>query len=59
MVNDTTLAIIAIIAALGLLGLVVVETVNMPQQQQAFGAGFPGTTPAINASKGRCFGHGP
>jgi hypothetical protein len=35
MVNDTTLAIVAIVAAVGLLGLVVVESINIPQQQQA------------------------
>ena len=57
MVNDTTLAVVAIVAAIGLLGLVVVETINMPQQQQAFARGCFGA--GFNASQGRCFGHGP
>jgi hypothetical protein len=39
MVNDITIAIVAIVAALGLLGLVIVESVNMPKQQQAFARG--------------------
>jgi len=55
--KETTLAIIAIVAALGLLGLVVAESVNMPKQQ-AYAAGCK-TGTAFNASKGRCFGHGP
>jgi hypothetical protein len=54
--KETTLAIIAIVAALGLLGVVVVETVNMPKQQQAYAAGCTNGK-AFNASKGRCFGH--
>ena len=55
MVNDITLTVIAIVAVIGLLGLVVVETVSV--QQQAEARGCPPTTPALNASKGRCFGH--
>jgi hypothetical protein len=47
------LAIVAIAAAVGLLGLVVVETVNIPQQEQALAKGCFG--PGFNASQGRCF----
>jgi hypothetical protein len=57
LLNDTTLAIIAIVAALELLGLGVIETVNI-QQQEAFAKGCRNSQ-AFNASKGRCFGHGP
>jgi hypothetical protein len=56
MVNDTTLAIVAIATVLGLLGLVVVETMSVQQQQQAFARGC-NTSIAFNASRGRCFGH--
>jgi hypothetical protein len=38
--NDTKLVIIAIVAAIGLLGLVVVETINVQQQQEAFARVF-------------------
>ena len=56
MVNDTTLAIVAIVAALGLLGLVLVETMNMPQQQQqAFARGCANGTNAFFKSSGACF----
>ena len=57
-----SIAIIAIVAALGVLGVVVVTvTVIIPLQQQEaeaarpVGAGCPGTSPAANASKTRCF----
>ena len=53
MLNDTTLAVIAIVAVIGLLGLVVVETISVQQQAEAIGC--KPTTPALNASKGRCF----
>jgi hypothetical protein len=58
MSKETTLAIVAIIAAVGLLGIVVVESINIPQQQQAQAAQPPGRgcefTPGGNASKTRC-----
>jgi len=56
--NDTTIAVIAIIAALALLGVVAVTIVTIPLQlQQAEARGCTGSTPGLNASKGRCF-HG-
>ncbi|MFL6469217.1 MAG: hypothetical protein ACJ71H_00030, partial [Nitrososphaeraceae archaeon] len=57
MVNDITLAIVAIVAAVGLLGVVVVETINMPQQQQpqAYAAGCVNGSHAFFQSKGSCF----
>jgi hypothetical protein len=58
MINNTTLAIVAIVAALGLLGVIAIETLILPQQQQAYAAGCNNGI-AFNASKGRCFGHGP
>jgi hypothetical protein len=58
--NNTSLGVIAIVAALALLGVVVVTVaVTIPLQQQAEAAGCPLGTPAVNASRGRCFGHGP
>jgi hypothetical protein len=54
----TSITIIAIVAALGLLGVVAVTIVTIPLQQQAEAAGCK-TSVAVNASKGRCFGHGP
>ena len=56
-----SIAVIAIVAALALLGVVVVTVaVTIPLLQQAdaarpVGAGCPGTSPAANASKTRCF----
>jgi hypothetical protein len=57
---NASIAIIAIVAALGLLGVVVVTVAVTIQLQQAeaarpVGAGCPGTSPAANASKTRCF----
>jgi hypothetical protein len=57
--KTTSIAIIAIVAALASLGVVVVSVaVTIPLQQQAEAAGCR-TSLAVNASKGRCFGHGP
>jgi hypothetical protein len=56
--DNTTFAVIAIIAALALLGVVAITLVTIPLQlQQAEARGCTGTTPGLNASKGRCF-HG-
>jgi hypothetical protein len=57
--QNTTLAVIAIVAALAVLGVVVVITVMTLPVQEAEAKGCPTSTPGINASKGRCFGHGP
>jgi hypothetical protein len=55
----TSITLIAIVAALALLGVVVVSVaVTIPLQQQAEAAGCR-TSLAVNASKGRCLGHGP
>jgi hypothetical protein len=55
----TSITLIAIVAVLALLGVVVVSVaVTIPLQQQAEAAGCR-TSLAVNASKGRCFGHGP
>jgi hypothetical protein len=51
--TTTSIAIIAIVAALALLGVVVVTVVTISQEAEA--RGCPTGTPAINASKGRCF----
>jgi hypothetical protein len=61
--DKTVLAIFAIVAAVGLAGVAVVEGDNIIKQIQAFARGCtlvggPGIQ-AFNASKGRCFGHGP
>ena len=55
-----SIAVIAIVAALALLGVVVITVaVTIPLQQadaaRPVGAGCPGTSPAANASKTRCF----
>jgi uncharacterized membrane protein len=65
--KTTSMALIAIVAALALLGVVVVMVaVTIPlQQQQAEAAGCENSVQsgkgsglvAVNASKGRCFGH--
>jgi hypothetical protein len=60
MQDNQQLALIALVAAVALLGVVVVTVaVTIPLQQQAEAAGCPLGTPAVNASRGRCFGHGP
>jgi uncharacterized membrane protein YjgN (DUF898 family) len=57
---NPSIAVIAILAALAVLGVVAVTLVTIPLQiQQAEAKGCPTSTPGINASKGRCFGHGP
>jgi hypothetical protein len=56
--NNNQLAIIAIVAALALLGVVLVTVAfTIPLQQEAEARGCTGSTPGLNASKGRCF-HG-
>jgi hypothetical protein len=50
--TTTSRVIIAIVIALGLLGVVAVTIVTI---QIAEARGCSGTTPAANASKGRCF----
>ena len=54
--SNTTLALIAIISALGLIGVVALDVTTLVQDAE--GAGCK-TSQAFNASKGRCFGHGP
>jgi hypothetical protein len=54
--TETMLAMFAIAVALGLVGVLVIETVILPQQQQAEAKGCQNSI-AFNASKGRCFGH--
>ena len=49
--------IFALVAALGLLGVIAIETVSIPQHQAEARGCTNGI--AFNASKGRCFGHGP
>ena len=55
------LALLALVAALALLGVVVVTVaVTIPlQQAEARGCESGGAGVAFNASRGRCFGHGP
>lgn len=58
--STISIAVIAVVAALALLGVVVVTVaVTIPLQQadaaRPVGAGCPGTSPAANASKTRCF----
>nr|MDQ3854578.1 hypothetical protein [Thermoproteota archaeon] len=53
--KTAAIAIIAIVAALAVLGVVVVMVAVTIPMQQAEARGCPGTNPAINASKGRCF----
>jgi hypothetical protein len=51
--NITSLGVIAVVAALGLLGVVVITVVTITQEAEA--RGCPITSPAVNASKVRCF----
>jgi hypothetical protein len=54
--KTVSMAIIAIVAALGVLGVVIVVAITtLPTLQEAEARGCPGTNPAFNASKGRCF----
>jgi hypothetical protein len=55
MQNNNQLAIIALVAALAVLGVVVVTVAVTIPLQEAEARGCPGTNPAFNASKGRCF----
>jgi hypothetical protein len=51
-----SIAVIAILSALALLGVVVVLAVTtLPTLQLAEAKGCSTATPAVNASKGRCF----
>jgi hypothetical protein len=59
MVNNMTFAIIAIVAALALLGVVMVLVANnLAIQEAEAGCERGGGTPALNASKGKCFDRG-
>jgi hypothetical protein len=54
--TTTSIAVIAIIAIVALLGVVALTVaVIIPLQQEAEARGCPLATPAINASKTRCF----
>jgi hypothetical protein len=54
--TQTTMVIFAILAAFGLVAIVAVDIVLTTQEAGAAGCT---TSQAFNASKGRCFGHGP
>jgi hypothetical protein len=54
--TTTRLAIFANLAAIRLIGVLAVEVVSLSQDSEAAGCR---TSTAFNASKGRCFGHGP
>jgi hypothetical protein len=51
--QDNQLALIALVTALALFGVVVVTVVTITQEAEA--RGCPITSPAVNASKVRCF----
>jgi uncharacterized membrane protein YjgN (DUF898 family) len=54
--TTTSYTVIAVVAALAVFGVVAVTLVTISlQQQQAEAAGCPTSSPALNASKGRCF----
>jgi hypothetical protein len=56
--NTTTLLILSVMAALGMVGVVAVGvTTSIPQAQAAGCENGPAVSVAVNASKGRCFGH--
>ena len=50
----STLQLVALMLALGVLGIFVADTIIAIQEAQAQ-RGCPLGTPALNASKGRCF----
>jgi len=54
-INNNQLALIAIVAALALFGVVMVTVATTMQLQEAEARGCSTSTPALNASKGRCF----
>ena len=51
--TQTTLVIFSLVAALGLVTVVAVDLVLTMQEAEARGRST--STPAVNASKGRCF----
>jgi hypothetical protein len=52
------LALVAVVLALALVGLVAVQAMMVPQQAEAAGCeNGQAASLAVNASKGRCFGH--
>jgi hypothetical protein len=51
--TQQTLVIFALIAAMGLVTVVAIDIILTAQEAEA--KGCSGTTPALNASKGRCF----
>jgi hypothetical protein len=54
--REAQLAIFAIVATLGLLGIIAVESISIPQQQQAHAAvGCVSGTKAYVHSRGNCF----
>jgi hypothetical protein len=53
--QNNQLAVIAIVAALALFGVVLVTVATTMQLQEAEAKGCSTSTPAVNASKGRCF----
>ena len=57
--NATTLVILSMMAALGVVGVVAIVgvTKNIPQAEAAGCENASAVSIAVNASKGRCFGH--
>jgi hypothetical protein len=53
--RQTQLAIFAIVAALGVLGIIAVESISIPQQQQASAAGCQNGSHPFFQSRGNCF----
>jgi hypothetical protein len=54
---ETTVVLFALIAVLGLVTVVAVDIILTTQEAEA--AGCPISSPAANASRGRCVGRGP
>ena len=54
--NQRTLVIFALVVALGLVAIETVDLILTMQKAEAgCEKGFPASSPALNASKGRCF----
>lgn len=56
-ISNTMLALMAIVAKMGLVGLVAVDLLTELQNAEAKGCSID--SPAFNASRSRCIGHGP
>jgi len=56
-ISNHMFALMAVVAIMGLVGLIAVDTLTESQNVEAKGCSID--SPAFNASRTRCIGHGP